>query len=80
MDHHGFYPRKKRRGGSEKKTDKVPFAGVIGFDGKTLHLADKGQMTHITAKLLSPDKMQLVFVMPGEPALAFRATFKREKP
>ncbi len=74
-----FTPAKKDGAAPKKKVDQVAFAGVVGFDGKTLHFADHGQITHIQAKLTSADEMQVVFVMPGDPAVAFRATFKRVK-
>ncbi|CAN5325657.1 hypothetical protein BH09VER1_BH09VER1_37650 [soil metagenome] len=62
-----------------KTKDIVAFAGVVGFDGKTLYLADHGQASFITAKLTGPNTMQIIFVMAGEPAVAYRATFERAK-
>jgi len=71
-----FTPAKSAKAPA-KKAEKVAFAGVIGFDGKTLHFADHGQMSHATAKLVGPNEMEVIFVKPGEPAVAFRAKFRR---
>lgn len=63
----------------EVKTGKVAFAGVIGFDGKTLHMADFGQNGFTEAVLTGPDEMEVIFLHSGDPAVAFRAKFKRVK-
>ena len=74
-----FIPAEKDGPVPAKTTEKVAFAGVVGFDGKTLHFASQGDPTHITAELISAEEMQVVFVKPGDPAVAFRAIFKRVK-
>jgi hypothetical protein len=75
-----FAPGKEGAKAPKAETEKVPFAGVIDFDGKTLHIVDHGQTSHLKAKLISPDKMQVIFLMPGKPTVVFRATFERVKP
>lgn len=75
-----FSPTEKDGREPAKKMEKVAFAGVIGFDGKALHFASQGETVHITAQLTGADEMQVIFVKPGDPAVAFRATFKRVKP
>ena len=69
-------------GAASKTTGKgkLEFAGVVGFDGKTLHIVTHGpQENRMEAKLISPNEMEVIVTVDTENhAMAFRAKLTRK--
>ncbi len=55
-----------------------PFVGVIGWDGKTLYIAEHGDTGYIHAYLEGPDTMKAVYTESGPNALVIRFSLKRK--
>jgi hypothetical protein len=56
-----------------------PLIGVVDFDGRTLYLAEQGDVGTYTAHLTDPDTLQIVYVESGDAATIYRFVVKRAK-
>jgi len=56
-----------------------PLIGVIDFDGRTIYLAEQGDVGTYTARLVDPDTIQAVYVESGDAATIYRFILKRAK-
>jgi len=55
-----------------------PFLGVIGWDGRTLTIAEREDTSMLTGELLNSETMSLIYVEPGEHAFAARMLLVRQ--
>jgi hypothetical protein len=53
--------------------------GVVGFDGKTVHIAEKDDWGKHTGRLVGTDTMHVIYVESGPGASAGRRILKRER-
>lgn len=56
-----------------------PLIGVIGFDGRDIHLAEEGDGGVYTGRLVGTDTLELVYVEAGVQATAYRTVLTRTK-
>jgi hypothetical protein len=56
-----------------------PLIGVVDFDGRTIYLAEQGDVGTYTAHLTDPDTLQIVYVESGDAATIYRFIVKRAK-
>jgi hypothetical protein len=56
-----------------------PLVGVIGFDGRTVHLAEQGDAGTYAGVLTGPDTLELVYVEAGEGASVYRTVLTRAR-
>ena len=55
-----------------------PFLGVIGWDSRSLTIAERADTSLMVGELLNSETMALVYVEPGEYAFAARMLFVRQ--
>jgi hypothetical protein len=65
--------------GKPVTSDKEPIMGVVGFDGKTLHIVEQGDGGWIEAELVGPDTMTVIYSESGDNALIYRSEFTRQQ-
>ena len=53
--------------------------GVVGFDGKTIHIAEKDDWGKHVGRLVGTDTMHVIYVESGPGASAGRRILKRER-
>jgi len=58
--------------------DTEPFVGVIGFDGKSITIAEQDDTGVLHGMLTGDDTMQLIYEEPGPNAMVFRLELKRK--
>jgi hypothetical protein len=58
--------------------DTEPFVGVIGFDGKSITIAEQDDTGVLHGKLVGKDTMLLIYEEPGANAMVFRLELKRK--
>jgi hypothetical protein len=56
-----------------------PQVGVIDFDGRTVHLAEQGDLGTYRGTLTAPETLELVYVEAGDGASVYRIVLKRAK-
>jgi hypothetical protein len=56
-----------------------PLVGVIGFDGRTVHLAEQGDAGTYTGALTGPDTLELIYIEAGDGASVYRTVLTRAK-
>lgn len=55
-----------------------PLVGVIGFDGREIHLAEQGDEGMYSGRLTGPDTMELIYIESDRQATAYRAVLRRQ--
>ncbi len=66
-------------GGELFTTADEPLVGVIGFDGREIHLAEQGDEGVYSGRLVGPDTIELVYIESDRQATAYRVVLTREK-
>ena len=56
-----------------------PLVGVIGFDGREIHLAEQGDEGVYSGRLVGPDTIELVYIEADRQATAYRVVLSREE-
>jgi len=58
--------------------DKEPFVGIIGFDGKSITIAEQDDTGVLHGELVGENTMLLIYEEPGSNAMVFRLELKRK--
>lgn len=66
-------------GGKKVHTAEEPILGVIGFDGKTIYMVEHDDWGMKFARLVEPDKMEVVYMEAGPGAAITRFYYTRKK-
>src|SRR5262245_62661835 len=64
--------------GKPTTSDKEPIMGVVGFDGKTLHIVEQGDGGQIEGELVGPDTLRVIYRESGDNALVYRSELTRQ--
>jgi hypothetical protein len=66
-------------GGKRVHTAEEPILGVIGFDGKTIYMVEHNDWGMKFARLIEPNKMEVVYMEAGPGAAITRFYYTRKK-
>lgn len=66
-------------GGKRVTEANEPVVGVIGFDGKTIHVAEKDDWGRLYIRLKDPNTIQLIYAEVGPAAKVTRCELKRKQ-
>jgi hypothetical protein len=58
--------------------DTEPFVGIIGFDGKSITIAEQDDTGVLHGKLIGKDTMELIYEEPGSNAMVIRYVLKKK--
>lgn len=66
--------------GETMAENRDPFVGIVGFDNRTVDLAEEGDTGVMRGELVSPDLLRLTYVQGGVQARVYRIELRRTGP